>query len=94
MSRSYESSGQQALLAVMEALAVRGIKGTTARQAAEAAGVSESAAFRALKNLELREWAEMVPGGGWRLTPRFCWHSERVRIDIHDQARLWLGEKT
>ena len=88
----YENSSQQTLLAVLEALSLRPLVGTTGEALATAAQISSTKAFRAVKNLELAGWAEAAPGGGWRLTPKASALSERVRVAIADLHREYTGD--
>lgn len=87
----YRSDAQQALLRVVELLALRPLAPKTVAELVEASGEPRDRVFRALQNLALADWAAQVPGGGWRLTARATRLSEEFRLAIVDAHRTYLA---
>ena len=87
----YESTSQQTLLRVFEALAADPLTPRTVASLKRAGG-SRDQIFRALHNLRIGGWAEQVADDAWRLTPRVTQLSEQVRLAIADTHRFYLGD--
>lgn len=87
----YVNAGQVTLVKVLESMATSPLDGLSLERLAAASGASRDACFRAAKTLEHVGWAEPAPGGGWRVTPRAAYVSERVRVAIADVHRRYLG---
>lgn len=95
-AKPYESNGQQVLLAVVEALARNPLAPAPVSRLVEMVNGRGRAAtrdqvFRALRNLEIADWAAEIPESGWRLTPRAVQLSERFRLAIADLHRQYLA---
>ena len=93
---SYASASQQHLLQVLEILAEADnpFAGLPLKHIVGDFDGDRSQTFRALKNLESAGWAEQVPGGAWRVTPRIGRIAERVRRALNDLGAAYLSPRS
>lgn len=87
----YRVRSQQAMLAVIEALAHNPFEGMAMPQLVRALpGLTRDQIYRSVANLQLAGWAEEV-SGGFRLTPKITTISQRVSLALRDLHTRYLG---
>ena len=87
----YISPSSQALLQVVEELALTPLEPRTLSALTDRLAEPRDRVYRALVNLDAAGWAEQTPAGSWRLTPHVAQISERLRLALHDVHRRYLG---
>ena len=87
----YRVRSQQAVLQVIETLALSPFDGMAVPQLTRALpALTRDQIYRAVANLQLAGWVEEV-SGGYRLSPTITTISQRVSLALSDLERRFLG---
>ncbi len=78
---TYTNNAQQRICRLVEELAGNEDKGLSLTELAEKLGISTSAVFRDLKNLEEAEWARQI-GSNWAMAPRAAVPAVKIRRNL------------
>ena len=89
---TYRSESRQRLLRLVEAAGERPLEWQDPRRLAAEVGAERSSVFRDLKNLEEAGWMEANEAGFWRLSPKLTRIAERLRREIGEIHRTYLGD--
>lgn len=87
----FTTETQQNLMRIVEYMASDVMRPVPMQELQQALDLSYNRVLWALKNMEIKGWAENV-ADGWRLGPRLPRIAEDVRRSIIETSKKYLGE--